>query len=52
MVSLPFNLAWALFIVFEKIVLSLPWPLQRLVIMQFPDEFRAQQVVVRSRTVR
>ncbi|HYU54781.1 MAG TPA: hypothetical protein VEL71_01040 [Candidatus Dormibacteraeota bacterium] len=50
--TLPFSLAWALFTVFEKVVLRLPWPLRRFVIMQFPDEFAAQQVVVRSRTLR
>src|SRR6266581_6362701 len=50
--TLPFSLAWAVFTVFEKVVLRLPWPLRRFVIMQFPDEFAAQQVVVRSRTLR
>ena len=50
--GIPFSLAWSLFIVFERIVQRLPWPLRRLVIMQFPDEFAAQKVVVRSRTLR
>ena len=49
--GIPFSLAWSLFLVLEKIVQRLPWPLRRFVIMQFPDEFAAQQIVVRSRTL-
>ena len=50
--GIPFSLAWSLFLVSEKIVQRLPWPLRRFVIMQFPDEFAAQQVVGRARTLR
>jgi hypothetical protein len=50
--GIPFSLAWSLFLVFERIVQRLPWPLKRFVIMQFPDEFAAQRVVVRYRIPR
>jgi hypothetical protein len=41
-----FSFAWALFLVFERTVLRLPWPLRIFVIRQFPDEFEAQRFVV------
>jgi hypothetical protein len=50
--GVPFSLAWSLFLVFEKIVQRLPWPVRRFVVMQFPDEFAAQQIVVRARSPR
>jgi hypothetical protein len=49
LVSLIFSFAWALFIVFETIVLKLPWPLKQFLLKQFPDEFAAQRAVIRSR---
>jgi len=48
--SFTFSFAWALFIVIEKIVLRLPWPLKHFLLKQFPDEFAAQIAVFRSRT--
>jgi hypothetical protein len=42
--------SWALFIVYEKVTLRLPWPVKNFVLGQFPGEFRAQQEVLRSRT--
>jgi hypothetical protein len=47
-VSFIFNFAWALFIIFETVVLRLPWPLKHFLLRQFPDEFVAQRAVVRS----
>ena len=40
--------SWALFIVYERVTLRLPWPLKNFVLGQFPGEFRAQQEVLRS----
>jgi hypothetical protein len=48
--SFTFSFAWALFHVFEKTVMHLPWPLRGFVLRQFPDEFVAQRAVVLART--
>ncbi len=48
--SFTFSFAWALFIVFERIILKLPWPLKQFLLRQFPDEFAAQRAVLRSQT--
>ena len=46
--SFRFSFAWALFLVFEKIVSSLPWPLRDFVLRQFPDEFGSQKMMVEA----
>jgi hypothetical protein len=43
--------SWALFIVYEKVTLRMPWPLKRFLLGQFPGEFDAQQAVLRRRLV-
>src|SRR6266705_4904433 len=45
--SLTFSFAWALFLVYERIVLAMPWPARQFLLSQFPDEFAAQRAVVR-----
>ena len=45
--ALVYWFSWALFIVYEKVTLRLPWPLKNIVIGQFPSEFHAQQQVLR-----
>ncbi len=49
--SFLFYFAWALFIVFEKVTLHMPWPIRHFLIGQFPDEFKAQRAVVKLRSV-
>jgi len=44
-----FSFSWALFIVFEKVTLQMPWPLKHFLIGQFPGEFEAQRQVMRLR---
>ena len=44
-----FSFSWALFIVFERMTLFMPWPLRHFVIGQFPGEFEAQRQVIRLR---
>jgi hypothetical protein len=46
--TLAFSFAWALFLVFEEVVLRLPWPLQDFVLRQFPDEFVSQRALVEA----
>jgi hypothetical protein len=46
-----FSFAWSLFIVFEKIILNLPWPVKNYFISQFRDEYLAQRSVLNSKTV-
>jgi len=41
--------SWALFIVYEKVTLHLPWPLKNFLLGQFPGEFQAQEEVLRPR---
>lgn len=48
--SLTFSIAWALFLVFKKTTLRLPWPMREFVLGQFPDEFAAQLEVVEAWT--
>ncbi len=43
-----FSFAQALFVVFETLTLRLPWPVKHFVLRQFPDEYAAQRVVMRS----
>jgi hypothetical protein len=47
--SFAFSFAWALFLVYERMLAGMPWPLRHYLLSQFPDEFRAQRAVVRSR---
>jgi len=44
-----FSFSWALFIVFEKVTVRMPWPLKQLLIGQFPGEFEAQRQVMKLR---
>lgn len=48
--GLTFSFAWALFLVFRKTTLRLPWPMREFVLKQFPDEFAAQLELVEART--
>ena len=45
-----FSFSWALFIVFEKLTVRMPWPLKQFLIGQLPGEFEAQLQVMRTRT--
>jgi len=45
-----FSFSWALFIVFEKVTLRMPWPLKHFLIGQFPGEFEAQCQVMTVRS--
>ena len=42
-----FSFSWALFIIFEKVTVRMPWPLKHFLIGQFPGEFEAQLQVLR-----
>ncbi len=44
-----FSFSWALFIVYEKVTLLMPWPLKHFLLGQFPGEFEAQRQVMRMR---
>ena len=44
-----FSLGWALFIVYAKITIRMPWPLKQFLISQFPDELNAQSLVLSRR---
>src|SRR5438093_13226109 len=48
--SFTFSFAWALFIVFERIILKLPWPLKQFLLRPFLAEFAAEIAVLRTRT--
>jgi hypothetical protein len=45
-----FWFSWALFIVFEKVTLRMPWPIKHFVIGQFPGEFEAQRQIMRLKS--
>jgi hypothetical protein len=44
-----FWFSWALFIVFERITLGMPWPAKYFLVSQFADEFDAQRQVLKVR---
>ncbi|HZY93772.1 MAG TPA: hypothetical protein VFE98_02800 [Candidatus Bathyarchaeia archaeon] len=46
-----FWFSWALFIVFERITLGMPWPAKDFLISQFADEFEAQRQVLKVRSI-